>query len=67
MATHTASASEPSTLLPLPSEMGVMHRDSSTFPFTIIQCGKDGDLMNVLARLRDVFDGRPSALATSSE
>ena len=50
-----------------PSEMGMRHHNSSRFPFAIIQCGKDADLMNVLARLRDAFDGLPSALATSSE
>ena len=40
----------------------------STMPFTITQLGKDADLMNVLARLGDDYDGLlPSAFATSCE
>ena len=40
---------------------------TSTFPLTMIECGEDADLAGVLARLRDKFDGLPSALATSCE
>jgi hypothetical protein len=66
MASYTTLASESSTRLQFRTEMG-MRSNSSNFPFAIIQCGEDADLMNVLARLRDAFDGLPSALATSCE
>jgi hypothetical protein len=67
LASYTAPSSDSSTLLPFRSEMGMRRSDRSIFPFSIIQCGEDADLMNVLARLSDEFEGLPSALATSCE
>src|SRR5690348_18053763 len=67
LTSYAPLSSESSTLLPFHSEMRISRRDNSIFPSTIIQCGEDADLMNVLARLREGFVGLPSALATSSE
>ena len=66
-ANHAAHASDSSPLLSLPREMGTRDANSSIYPTTMMECGEDADLMNVLARLRDKFDGLPSAFANSCE
>jgi hypothetical protein len=67
MASHPALSSDSSTLLQFRGQMGMKFGDSSISPFAMIECGEDADLMSVLARLRDKFDGLPSALAMSRE